>query len=158
MTKHSNAVEEKYKSDLATALAEKEKQHEREVIPVTSREGRLLTTAHFPSLPQMAANEAAWRAEADSRSAEARRAADGRLSEAESRHADALRQAEASLAEERLAFQRRLDALAHRADEAVAEKERLEKTVKQEVENQVQVLSLPFPPALDKQRASYCVT
>ena len=87
----------------------------------------------------MEAKDAVWRSELEARLAEAKQAADGRLGEEKLRHAEELRKAEVSRNEERQTWQKRVDALVQQANEAIAEKERLEKNVKQEVENQVQV-------------------
>lgn len=89
---------------------------------------------------QMEAKEAAWRAEMETRLSEERHDAERRLAEIALRHGVEWRAAEASRNDERLRWQRTVDELAQSAKDALAEKERLEKNIRLEVENQVQVL------------------
>lgn len=92
----------------------------------------------------MDAKEAAWRAEAEARLAEERETAERQMADEKLRHADQVRELGVLHEDDRLKWQRQLDDLMRRVNEVLADKERLEKNVRQEVENQVQVSDFFF--------------
>ena len=92
----------------------------------------------------MDAKEAAWRAEAEARLAEERETAERQLADEKLRHADQVRELGVLHEDDRLKWQRQVDDLMRRVNEVLADKERLEKNVRQEVENQVQVSDFFF--------------
>lgn len=87
----------------------------------------------------MEAKEAAWRAEWTARLEEERADLERQLAEEKAGRVEAARTAAASLADERRTWQQRIDVLLERTTHLLAEKERLEKNIRQEVEAQVQV-------------------
>jgi len=84
--------------------------------------------------------EAAWGAELSTRLEEERSELARRLAERDDLKEKEKQEAiEAVRTEERTAWQQQLDELVKRADQLHAEKERLEKTIRQEVDARVQV-------------------
>ena len=87
----------------------------------------------------MEAKEADWRAEWTARLEEERRELERQLAEEKAARAEAAEAAVASLADERRTWQQRIDVLLEKTRYLLAEKERLDKNIRQEVETQVQV-------------------
>lgn len=88
----------------------------------------------------MEVKEAAWGAELSTRLEEERSELARRLAERDDLKEKEKQEAiEAVRTEERTAWQQQLDELVKRADQLHAEKERLEKTIRQEVDARVQV-------------------
>ena len=83
---------------------------------------------------KMEAKEAAWRAELSSRLEEERCESERRLTEVQASF-------EATRNEERQTWQQRLDVLIQKTAQLLADKERLEKSIRQEVDARVQVSS-----------------
>ena len=88
---------------------------------------------------QLEAKEADWRAEWTARLEEERRELERQLAEEKAARAEAAEAAVASLADERRTWQQRIDVLLEKTRYLLAEKERLDKNIRQEVETQVQV-------------------
>lgn len=108
---------EKFRNDTAALLAEQESQFQK----------------------QLEVKEAAWGAELSTRLEEERSELARRLAERDDLKEKEKQEAiEAVRTEERTAWQQQLDELVKRADQLHAEKERLEKTIRQEVDARVQ--------------------
>lgn len=88
----------------------------------------------------MEAKEAAWTAEWTARLVDERTELERQLAEERAARAEAAEAAASSLAEERKSWQQKIDALLEKTRGLLAEKERLEKNIRQEVEVQVQVI------------------
>lgn len=88
---------------------------------------------------QLEAKESVWRAEWTARLEEERQELERQLAEEKAAQAAAAEAAVASLADERRTWQQRIDVLLEKTRYLLAEKERLEKHIRQEVETQVQV-------------------
>lgn len=106
----------------------------------------------------MEVKEAAWGAELSTRLEEERSELARRLAERDDLKEKEKQEAiEAVRTEERTAWQQQLDELVKRADQLHAEKERLEKTIRQEVDARVQV-GIDSLKKLLKERWFYVVT
>ncbi len=88
---------------------------------------------------QLEAKESAWRVEWTARLEEERQELERQLAEEKAAQAAAAEAAVASLADERRTWQQRIDVLLEKTRYLLAEKERLDKHIRQEVETQVQV-------------------
>ena len=93
----------------------------------------------WPSINQLEAKEAAWRAEWSARLAEERAELERQLAEEKAAHEEAARAAAATLADERRMWQQQIDVLSEKARYLLSEKERLDRNIRQEVDTQVQV-------------------
>lgn len=87
----------------------------------------------------MEAKEAAWRAEWTARLEEERADLERQLAEEKAERAQVAQAAAASLADERRTWQQRIDVLLEKTTHLFAEKDRLEKNIRQEVDAQVHV-------------------
>lgn len=87
----------------------------------------------------MEAKEAAWRAEWTARMVEERAELERQLCEERAARAEAAEAAVAVVSEERRIWQQKIDVLLEKKRNLLAEKERLDKNIRQEVDNQVQV-------------------
>lgn len=85
----------------------------------------------------MEAKEAAWREEWTNRLQEERAVLERQLAEEKAARQEAAEAAAASLADERRTWQQRIDILLERSSHLFAEKERLDKNIRQEVDAQV---------------------
>jgi hypothetical protein len=89
---------------------------------------------------QLEAKEAAWRAEWSARLVDERTELERQLAEERAARSEAAETAVSSLAEERRTWQQQMDVLLEKTRYLLAEKERLDKNIRQEVDTQVQVL------------------
>ena len=98
---------------------------------------------------QLEAKEDAWRAEWTARLVEERAELERQLAEERAARAEAAATAVAAMSEERRTWQQKIDALLEKKRNLMAEKERLDKNFRQEVDNQVQVRNdKKIPPAI----------
>ena len=87
----------------------------------------------------MEAKEAAWRAEWSGRLVEERADLERQLAEEREARCEAAETAVSSMADERRSWQQQIDVLLEKTRYLLAEKERLDKNIRQEVDTQVQV-------------------
>ncbi|XP_046633489.1 putative uncharacterized protein DDB_G0271606 isoform X2 [Daphnia pulicaria] len=116
LNRELSTVSDKLQKEMTIALAEKENQFQQ----------------------QLEAKEAAWRAEWTARMVEERAELERQLCEERAARAEAAEAAVAVVSEERRIWQQKIDVLLEKKRNLLAEKERLDKNIRQEVDNQVQ--------------------
>ena len=93
----------------------------------------------FLGIFQLEAKETAWRAEWNDRLVKERAELERQLNEERAARCQAAETAVSSMADERRTWQQQIDVLLEKTRYLLAEKERLEKNIRQEVDTQVQV-------------------
>ena len=93
----------------------------------------------FLGIFQLEAKETAWRAEWNDRLVKERAELERQLNEERAARSQAAETAVSSMADERRTWQQQIDVLLEKTRYLLAEKERLEKNIRQEVDTQVQV-------------------
>lgn len=127
---------------MTITLAEKENQFQQQVVIIVDinmlRKQQLLKRTDVVWI-QLEAKEAAWRAEWSGRLAEERSELERQLADERAARCKAAETAVSSMADERRIWQQQMDVLLEKTRYLLAEKERLEKNIRQEVDTQVQV-------------------